>query len=219
MVEQFHTLSSLILTLFWIVAYILMIRRGLKDRSYGIPMVALCLNVSWEFIFTFLTDIEMSYRVANGLFLAFDLGVLYTCFRFGRDDFDWPILKDHFVAFLTGSLALSLAGVYLFVTSFGDTYGGLFAAINTPLYSALFIAMLLRRNSVKGQSLYIALAVLIGDAGGYLPTLFAQQQGQVDVPPTWITTYYAYTLLLNAVYLALYCYVARRDGINPWKRL
>jgi hypothetical protein len=219
MVEQFHNLSSLILTLFWIIAYLLMIRRGVLDKSYGIPMIALCLNVSWEFYFTFLTNIQMTYRMANGLFFIFDLGVLYTCYRYGREDFDWPILKQHFLTFLTASLALSLVGVYAFVTAFGDTYGGLFAAINTPLYSALLIAMLLRRNSVKGQSLYIGLAILIGDAAGYLPTHFAQQQGQVDVPPAWISTYYAYTLLLNAVYVGIYWYVARRDGINPWKRL
>ncbi len=219
MVEQFHNQSSLILTLCWVIAYVLMIRRGFLDKSYGFPMIALCLNVSWEFIFTFLTEIEMTYRVANGFFLVFDIGVVYTLFRFGRDDFDWPILKQYFLTFLTASLAMSLVGVYTFVTAFGDTYGGLFAAINTPFYSGMLIAMLLRRNSVKGQSLYIALAILIGDAAGYLPTQFAQQQGQVDVPPTWITAYYLFTILLNVVYVGLYCFVARRDGVQLWKRL
>jgi len=219
MIEEFHNLSSLVLTLCWIFAYVLMIRRGFLDKSYGMPVIALCLNVSWEFCFTFLTQIEMMYRVANGLFLAFDLGVLYTCYRFGRDDFKWPILKGRFFSFLTVSLGLSLVGVYLFVTAFDDTYGGLFASINTPLYSALLVAMLLRRNSVKGQSIYIGLAILVGDAGGYLPTLFAQQQGQVDVPTLWISTYYAYTLLLNAAYVAIYWYIAKRDGVQVWKRM
>jgi len=219
MVDQLHNLSSLILTLSWVVAYVLMIRRGFLDKSYGMPMVALCLNVSWEFCFTFLTDIEVTYRVANGLFLAFDLGVLYTCYRFGRDDFDWPILKERFLTFLTSTLALSLVGVYLFVTAFGDTYGGLFAAINTPFYSALLIAMLLRRNSVRGQSLYIGLAILIGDAAGYLPTLFAAKQGMVDVTPLWISSYYAYTVLFNIAYIGIYWIIARRDGVNPWTRM
>lgn len=218
MIEQFHNQSSLVLTLGWVIAYILMIRRGMLDKSYGMPMIALCLNVSWEFYFTFITDIEMTYRMANGLFFIFDIGVLYTCFRFGRDDFDWPVLKQHFLTFLTGSLALCLVGVYLFVTAFNDTYGGLIASVNTPLYSALLVAMLLRRNSVKGQSLYIGLAILIGDAAGYIPTMYAQTQGQVDVPPLWIGSYYAFTILLNLVYVMLYCHIAKRDGVGLWNR-
>jgi hypothetical protein len=218
-IEQLHNLSSLVLTLSWVLAYVLMIRRGFLDKSYGMPMIALCLNVSWEFCFTFLTDIETTYRIANGVFFVFDAGVLYTCYRFGREDFDWPILRARFGTFLTAGLLLALVGVYLFVTAFDDTYGGLFAAINTPLYSALLVAMLLRRNSVRGQSLYIGLAILVGDAAGYIPTLYAQQQGQVDVPPLWIGTYYAYTLLLNVAYVGIYCYIARRDGVRPWRRL
>ncbi|MEM7585774.1 MAG: hypothetical protein AAF560_20460, partial [Acidobacteriota bacterium] len=163
-------------------------------------------------------DIETAYRIANGLFLMFDIGVVYTLFRFGRDDYDWPILKQYFHTFLIASLALSFAGTYVFVTTFNDTYGGLFAAINTPFYSAMLIAMLLRRNSVKGQSWYIALAILIGNAAGYLPTQFAVQQGQVDVPADWVTAYYVFTLILNVAYLGLYAYVSRRDGVSLWKR-
>ena len=85
MIEEFHNLSSLVLTIAWITVYVLMIRRGFLDKSYGMPMIALCLNVSWEFYFTFLTRIEMTYRIANGLFLFFNLGMLYTCYRFGKE--------------------------------------------------------------------------------------------------------------------------------------
>lgn len=39
---------------FWTLTYVLMIRRGFVDRTYGMPLVALGANVSWEFIFSFL---------------------------------------------------------------------------------------------------------------------------------------------------------------------
>ena len=219
MIEHYHNLSSLVLTVSWVLIYILMIRRGLLDRSYGMPMIALCLNICWEFNFTFLTSIEPVFRVFNGLFFFFDLGVLYTCFRFGKDDFDWPLLKAWFRPILVSCLALSFACVFFFVRAFGDTYGGLSAAIIMPVYSALLIAMLLRRNSVRGQSLYIGLAILFGDSSGYLPTLYARQMGWTSTPVLWINTAIVVTLLLHVLYIALYCYVARRDGVSLWGRL
>ena len=36
---------------FWLVAYILIIYRGFKDQSYGMPVVAFIGNIAWEFIF------------------------------------------------------------------------------------------------------------------------------------------------------------------------
>ncbi len=35
----------------WLVAYILIIRQGFKDRTYGVPMLCVALNFSWEFIY------------------------------------------------------------------------------------------------------------------------------------------------------------------------
>jgi len=32
--------------LFWSVTYILIIRRGFKDKTFGMPMAALCANIS-----------------------------------------------------------------------------------------------------------------------------------------------------------------------------
>ncbi|MCT6815694.1 MAG: hypothetical protein M3043_04720, partial [Lysinibacillus fusiformis] len=40
--------------LFWIITYLLVIYKGWKDKKYGMPMVAICANIAWEFIFTFL---------------------------------------------------------------------------------------------------------------------------------------------------------------------
>lgn len=219
MIQQYAALGSLIMSVCWVLIYILMIRRGLLDKSFGMPIIALCMNISWEFNFTFFTQIDMTYRAYNGFFFLFDLGVLYTCFRFGKDDFNWPILKNHFRPILVFCLALSFTLLFLFVRAFDDNYGGLFASINTPVYSALMIAMLIRRDSVKGQNLYIGLLMLIGDSAAYIPTLNAQLQGWASTPVLWIHTFMITTLLLHVLYILLYCHVARRDGVNLWKRI
>ena len=37
---------------FWLAAYVLIIRRGLKDRTFGMPIAALCGNIAWEVLFS-----------------------------------------------------------------------------------------------------------------------------------------------------------------------
>jgi hypothetical protein len=38
--------------LLWLLAYILIIRKGFQDRTYGVPLLALALNFTWEFLYT-----------------------------------------------------------------------------------------------------------------------------------------------------------------------
>ncbi|MBO3443209.1 hypothetical protein [Clostridium sp. CCUG 7971] len=40
--------------LFWIITYILIIKKSVKDKTYGMPFLAICLNLSWEFVFAFI---------------------------------------------------------------------------------------------------------------------------------------------------------------------
>lgn len=39
--------------IFWLASYLGIIWRGFKDRSYGMPLVALGTNISWECVFSF----------------------------------------------------------------------------------------------------------------------------------------------------------------------
>ena len=202
----------------WVFVYVLMIRRGIKDKSYSMPVVALCFNISWELYFTFFVDSPLTNRIGNGTFVLFDLGVLYTCWRYGRNDFDWPIFQEHFHKFLVLILFVSFTMLSIFVSSFDD-YGILITLFAQLIYSTLFIAMILRRNSVKGQSLYIGLGILIGDACGLIVGPYVQHTSQPTVPMAWLNACNIYILLAHIFYLGLYYHVARRDGINPWRRL
>ena len=39
--------------IFWTLTYVPIIWRGFLDQTYGMPLAALCANLSWEFIFSF----------------------------------------------------------------------------------------------------------------------------------------------------------------------
>jgi hypothetical protein len=164
-----------------------------------------------------LGNIPMASRIGNGLVFVLDLGVFYTCLRYGRDDFDWPIFRKNFFTFIALMIPVAFMLIRTYVTAFHD-YGMLVTLYAQLLYSTLLPAMLMRRNSVKGQSFYIGLFMLIGDTCGFLIAPATQQLSQPDAPLIWITVCNAYVFLAHVFYLGLYCHVARRDGVNIWKR-
>jgi hypothetical protein len=48
-----QTIISVIGGIFWILTYVFIISKGFKDKTFGMPLIALCANISWEFIFSF----------------------------------------------------------------------------------------------------------------------------------------------------------------------
>jgi hypothetical protein len=68
---------------FWTLTYLLIIRRGFLDRTYGMPLVALCANISWEFIFSFLYPHGPVQRPVNIVWFSLDLIILFQMLRYG----------------------------------------------------------------------------------------------------------------------------------------
>ena len=58
--------------LFWSATYILIIKRGFKDKTFGMPMATLCANISWEVIFTFITPHDPPQLYVNYIGFALD---------------------------------------------------------------------------------------------------------------------------------------------------
>src|SRR5438874_11947371 len=74
----------------WTIVYIDGIRVGLRDKSYAIPFYALALNFAWELLYTvlgFRAEGVTVQNIFNAVWFTFDIGILYTYFRFGRKDF------------------------------------------------------------------------------------------------------------------------------------
>ncbi|MFI9272725.1 hypothetical protein ACIGXM_18670 [Kitasatospora sp. NPDC052896] len=148
---------------FWTVTYVLVIRVGLRDRSYGMPLVALGANLSWEFIFSFVRPHDGVQHVIDLVWLALDCGILWTVLRFGPREFRWLSCRA-FPALVAGTIGLSYLGVDAVCRQF-DAGAGTFAAFGQNLMmSGLFLGMLLTRRSTRGQSLGIAVCKLVGTA-------------------------------------------------------
>ena len=147
----------------WCIAYILIINRGIRDRTYGMPFLSLAFNVAWEFCFsTVFYDGNPVHRVVNIAWFLLDIGILFTYFKYGKNDWPKKVLTKYFYPYSILSMILA-TGVIVFATKvLGDTWGAYMAYMMNLTMSVLFISMIYRRGNLSGQSLGIAIFKLIG---------------------------------------------------------
>ncbi len=157
------TTLTLISGISWTIVYIELIRRGFLDRIYGMPLFALAFNIAWEFMYAFLVFPGLSLqRVVNITWFLLDAVIVYTYFRYGRRDFP-PAWQRYFIPWSLLAFATGFVTIYAMHYEFENYRGAIYSAFAQNLMmSVLFIAMLIRRNNVEGQSMVIALFKWLG---------------------------------------------------------
>ncbi|KXX75113.1 hypothetical protein MMYC01_208902 [Madurella mycetomatis] len=81
-----HSACLSIAFLLWSATYVLMTRRSLATKSYGMPLLALAVNVSWEIVNLFYVCEMPLEKVGLAMWLLFDVGLVYTTVQFGPND-------------------------------------------------------------------------------------------------------------------------------------
>jgi len=199
--------------IFWTITYLFIIRRSYLDKSYGMPLAALCANVSWEFIFSFVFPHPQPQLYIDYCWLLFDMVILVQYLLYGKKDFPKNLSPRLF--YPSFFITLVLAGLIILLMSYEfKEFIGIYAAFGQNLLmSVLFISMFLKRDHVRGQSIYIAILKTIGTI----------------LPSYLFFTYYPNSYLLILLYLAVLFYdlvyaillytKLRAQNINPWRRL
>jgi hypothetical protein len=157
----------------WITTYILIIRVGFRHRTYGVPLVALCLNFTWELYYTFLSP----PRCVNGtldrwtlaafvVWLALDAVIMFQLLRYGRDKQTIPEIRKFFYPVVLLTAALALLGFMTTDTSLreiaGATASGTAAAyIINFVMSVLFVFFYFGRRDLDGISYWAAWTKLL----------------------------------------------------------
>ncbi|MGW2741710.1 transmembrane-type terpene cyclase [Streptomyces sp. NPDC001450] len=158
-----HTGFLLGTGLFWSVTYVLLIRTGLRERTFGMPVVAFATNISWEFMFAFARPPSGVMHVINIVWFCFDLAIGYTLVRFGRSEF--PYLPERlFLPALAVLLALAYPGMNYASEQFDEGVGAITAFGSNLAMFGMFLAMLAARRGTRGQSVEIAVTKLLGTA-------------------------------------------------------
>lgn len=153
----------------WIVAYILIIRLGFKDRTYGVPLLAVCLNLAWEFIFTF---IHMPKGPDGSLdvvkfcmflgWLVLDVLIFWQLLKYGGKEQRTDELRRFFPVVVILCLAGAFGWHLTFTRAFDDPHGFLSAFIINLVMSVLFVGLAFERPDSKGLSYGAAWLKMLG---------------------------------------------------------
>ena len=228
---------------FWLGAYALIIRHAFREKIHGMPVVAMCGNISWEIILGLglypacpVYWANCPQQIMGPLTLAaalLDAFILYTILRFGRDHFQVPFLRQYFPALVFVGVGTAFAIIYFIMTDMytlnvynatvnGEVPAFVQAGLQGGIYTGwglalmmglLFITMLLSRDNVQGQSFYIALFMGLGNLCAYLFDITAASR-----MPTLVHVLVAASLTVNAIYAVMVYRKSKEMGIEPLRR-
>ena len=153
----------------WLVAYALILIKGFKDRTYGIPLVAICLNFTWEFWFAVVEPpASRIAHITHFLWLLLDIAIVYQLVRWGRKEQTIPEIKKYFDPVLAVTMLLALIGQVTLNrqlahnTMFPDAEGSGIAWLINFVMGVLFIFLYFGRRDLRGLSYGGAWAMMIG---------------------------------------------------------
>lgn len=195
------------MALFWILTYILIIFRGFRDEAYGMPMVAICANISWEFIFAFIYPQNALQQKITMIWFALDIIILLQYLIYGRKDFKKYLSAVRFYTSFFITLGITFFIILTFTQEFNDFEGKYTAFSQNLMMSGLFISLLFWRGDVKGQSLAIAFCKMIG-------TLFASIAFFIYFRTNLITIISVATLFFDVMYIGLLYKLFRKNLIR-----
>lgn len=198
---------------FWTVAYILIIRRGFNDKHYGMPVIALCANVSWEFIYSFIFPHSKPQIYIDYVWLTFDLGIVAQYLWLGKKEFPSNLPSWLFLPSFLLTLAFAFITIVTITLEFDDKRG-IYAAFGQNLMmSVLFAYLLLKRNSSQGQSLYIAIFKMIG-------TIIPSVLFHLAFPNSYLLHFlFVAILIFDLIYCAMLYQQLKSEGENPWLKV
>ena len=103
--------------IFWILTYLFIISNGFKDRTYGMPLIALCANISREFIFSFVLRSSPPQLFINYLGFGLDAIIVFQFFKYHKNEFSALSSSKTYTAFglltITAFSAILSGAVFL----------------------------------------------------------------------------------------------------------
>jgi len=194
----------------WVLTYLLIIRRAWLDKVPGMPFPATCLNSAWEGMMLYLLEFASIGWFCVFTWFVLDCVIFVQYFVYARPPAPRSMRDRIFWPWSLLMAGLCAATPAILTVRFQDFDGLIAAYFQNALMSILFCTMLLGRDSIKGQSIYVALSKFLG-------TLVVVTYGEPsDVLLAWC---YAVIVTFDMIYVWLIYRVGRRDGIAVFRRL
>lgn len=198
--------------IFWSLTYLLIIKRNYQDKACGMPLAALCANISWEFIFSFIYPHASIQRLIDVAWFLLDAILVGQYLWYERKRRVASTSNAWFYGVFFSTLVVSFC-LILFVTQEFENWQGYYSAFGQNLLmSILFVRLLNERREIAGQSLYIALGKLLG-------TFFASLIVLRGLADSALMLFLAGAILFyDVAYVVLLYRRTRLLGLHPWRR-
>ena len=206
-------------TLLWMVAYVLSIWQGFKEKTYSVPIVAVCLCFTWEVLASTVTTAPVKLWHYGAIFwMLLDAVIVYQVFRYGRARQVIPEIRQWYYPILVCGLALALVGQYLFTIAFKDWLGFQFSYLINFVMSVCFIFMYFTRRDSGNLTYGIAWAKMLGTGiisvalVSLFPILYPAH-GPEHTPFMYLM--YASCAVVDGVYIAMLTHARRVRVAQP----
>lgn len=149
----------------WTIVYVELIFLGFKEKTYGMPFLALALNFTWEALHFYIGLKNNIWNIQTWIILIWfllDTLIVCTYLIYGKKYFPKHSSKEFFAPWTIIIFLMSFVLQYYFVVEFKDLGKMYSAFLQNLIMSILFITMLVNRTNTKGQSLTIAINKWIG---------------------------------------------------------
>ncbi|QRK10810.1 hypothetical protein JQX13_12490 [Archangium violaceum] len=195
---------------FWILAYVLIIRKCFQDKSYGLPLVAICMNLAWETLASWVIPNPVPlWHFFDRVWFFVDLVIVYQLLRYGRELQTIPEIRNSFYAVVAGTVMLSTFGLYAFYVQYHDMLGlmGAFMVNLVMSVTFLFFAFSRQHQGGRGLSVPAAWCKMLGTLGTSIECHYV-----IGLTQDWLGGLNFLTFLCLSIFLfdCLYIYVVTK---------
>jgi hypothetical protein len=201
--------------LFWTATYLLVIRHGFKEKTFGMPFAALCANISWETIFTFIHPHSSPQIYINYLRFFLYAVIVFQFLKYGKREFPKFSKTQFYLVFVLG-ISVAFPMIYSINLEFDDWSGAYAAFGQNLMMSVLFISMLLSRNDLRGQSIYIGVFKMLGTGAASLAFYLYRSIAQDSM---LFLVLFIGIFVFDIIYVIMLYKKHKELGITLWKRI
>ncbi len=198
----------------WIAAYGFILQRGHQDRAPGLPLVAICMNLAWEFLASWVLPNPVPlWLFFDRVWFFVDLLIVYQLLRYGPALQRIPELQRHFPLVVAGTVVLSTLGLYAFYVQYHDLLGlmGAFMVNLVMSVTCVFMYFARREDGGRGLSVPAAGCKLLGTLGTSIECHWLVAQTQPWLGGLHFLTFLSLSILL---FDGLYLYLVAKEAAS-----